>query len=63
MDNKPTIIKVRRGLGNFPYSACTKNGHFIGNFNKLSEIRKYWLWEIKHGHIVLQRELDKYPDE
>lgn len=62
MDNKPTIIKVRRGLGNFPYSACTKMVILL-KFNKLSEIRKYWSWEIKHGHIVLQRELDKYPDE
>lgn len=35
-----TIIKVRKGLNGYKYSACDKNGRFIGNFEKLGEVRK-----------------------
>ena len=57
-----TIIKVRRGINGFKYSACDKDGNFIGNFEKLSDVRKHWFKEIKWGQVVLVRELDKMPD-
>lgn len=59
---KPTIIKVRRGINGFKYSACDSNGYFIGNFKKLADIRRHWLHEIKWGQVVLVRELDQMPD-
>ena len=57
-----TIIKVRRGINGFKYSACDKDGNFLGNFEKLSDVRKHWFKEIKWGQVVLVRELDKIPD-
>lgn len=61
--NKPiTIIRVKRGINGFKYSACRENGEFIGNFEKLADVRRHWLKEIKWGTIVLVRELDKMPD-
>ena len=62
MNQKQTIIRVRRGMNGFKYAACDNCGHFIGNFRKLSDVRKHWNYEIKHGYIVLIRELDKLPD-
>lgn len=62
MNTQPTIIKVRRGINNFKYSACDVNGYFIGNFKTLSDVRQHWLREIKWGQVVLVRELDKMPD-
>lgn len=58
-----TIIKVRKGLNGYKYSACDKNGRFIGNFEKLGEVRKHWEKEIQEGHVVLIRELDKLPGD
>ena len=60
--SKQTIIKVRRGINGFKYSACDEHGYFIGNFEKLADVRKHWLLEIKYGQVVLIRELDKTPD-
>lgn len=60
--SKQTIIKVRRGINGFKYSACDEHGYFIGNFEKLADARKHWLLEIKWGQVVLVRELDKTPD-
>lgn len=57
-----TVIKVRRGINGFKYSACDENGYFIGNFNRLSEIRNHWRREIGWGKVVLVRELDRQPD-
>lgn len=57
-----TIIKVRRGINGFRYSACDNNGYFIGNFKKLSDIRRHWKLEIQWGQIQLIRELDQQPD-
>ena len=57
-----TIIRVRRGINGFKYSACDKDGNFLGNFKKLSDVRKHWIKEIKWGQVVLVRELDKVPD-
>jgi len=62
MNNQPTIIKVRRGINGFRYSACNVKGKWIGNFNKLGDVRKHWLKEIEWGHVVLVRELAKCPD-
>lgn len=60
--SQQTIIKVRRGINGFKYSACNKDGYFIGNFERLSDVRRHWLREIKWGQVVLIRELDKVPD-
>lgn len=57
-----TIIKVRRGINGFRYSACDNNGYFIGNFKKLSDIRRHWKLEIQWGQVQLIRELDQHPD-
>lgn len=60
--NKITIIRVRKGLNGFKYSACDSEGYFIGNFEKLADVRKHWKNEIKWGQVELVRELDKMPD-
>lgn len=57
-----TIIKVRRGINGFRYSACDNNGYFIGNFKKLSDIRRHWKFEIQWGQVQLIPELDRQPD-
>lgn len=62
MNKNITIIRVRRGINDFKYSACDANGYFIGNFRKLSDVRKHWLREIKWGQVQLIRELDQMPD-
>ena len=62
MSKQPTIIKVRRGMNGFRYSSCDANGYFIGNFRKLSDVRKHWLREIKWGQVQLIREIDQMPD-
>lgn len=62
MERKSTIIKVRRGLNGFRYSACDEQGYFIGNFEKLSDVRRHWLREIRRKQIILIRELDQIPD-
>lgn len=62
MNTKPTIIKIRRGINGFKYSACDVNGYFIGNFKNLSDIRRHWIHEIKEGQVQLIRELDQMPD-
>lgn len=56
------IIKVRKGLNGFKYSACDNNGNFLGNFEKLADVRKHWKVEIRRGQVVLVRELDQMPD-
>ena len=62
MEKKITIIRIRRGINGFRYSACDNNGFFICNFDKLSDARKRWAIEIKWGQVKLIRELDKQPD-
>ena len=62
MSNQPIIINVRRGINGFRYSACDANGYFIGNFRKLSDVRKHWSVEIRRGQVQLIRELDQTPD-
>ena len=62
MEEEKTIIRIRRGINGFKYSVCHKNGYFIGNCEKLADVRKHWLEEIKLGYVELVRELDKMPD-
>lgn len=63
MNNEKTIIRVRRGIsGGTKYCACDKSGNPIRGFNKLADVRKHWLKEIKWGYVELVRELDKTPD-
>ena len=62
MSKQPTIIRVRRGINGFKYSACDAHGYFIGNFRKLSDVRKHWSVEIRRGQVQLIRELDQMPD-
>lgn len=62
MNTNITIIRVRRGINGFRYSACDANGYFIGNFRKLSDVRKHWSVEIRRGQVQLIRELDQMPD-
>ena len=56
-----TIIRVRKGLNYFKYSACDNQGNFLANFEKLADIRKHWKNEIKWGQVELVRELDQMP--
>ena len=62
MTKEKTIIKVRRGINGFKYSACDAQGNFLSNFTKLADVRRHWLLEIKRGQVVLVRELDQMPD-
>lgn len=62
MVTQPTIIRIRRGIYGYKYSACDAGGNFIGNFAKLADVRRHWLKEIKWGQVVLVRELDQMPD-
>lgn len=62
MENKKTIIRVRRGIGDARYCACDDKGNPIRGFNKLSDVRQHWIKEIKWGYVELIRELDKTPD-
>lgn len=61
-ENKTVIIRVRHGINGFKYSACDEQGNFIGNFERLANVRRHWLREIKWGQVVLVRELDQMPD-
>lgn len=56
------IIRVRRGINGFKYSACDNDGYFLGNFEKLGDVRNHWKIEIRRGQVELVRELDKQPD-
>ena len=62
MKNNKTIIKIRKGCNGFKYSACDQHGNFLGNFEKLADVRKHWKNEIKWGHVELVRELNQMPD-
>lgn len=57
-----SVIRIRRGVCGHRYSACDDSGRFLGNFDRLSEARRHWHWEIRHGLVRLVRELDKEPD-
>lgn len=62
MTKEITIIRIRKGINGFRYSACDNDGFWIGNFDRLSEVRNYWKREIRWGLVQLIRELDKRPD-
>ena len=60
--DKVTVIKVRKGMNGFPFSACTSDGHFIINADNLDQIKEIYAVEIKSKRVKLQKELDKYPE-
>lgn len=62
MTREKTIIRIRKGINGHKYSACNKDGYFIGNFDKLADVRKHWKNEIKWGQVELIRELNEMPD-
>ncbi len=57
-----TIIRIRKGINGFKYSACDEKGNFIGNFKRLADVRHHWKIEIKHKRVILIRELNKFPE-
>lgn len=59
---KKTIIRVRKGVNGFKYSACDQHGNFLRNCEKLADVRNHWKNEIKWGQVELVRELHKEPD-
>ena len=59
---KKIIIKIRKGVNGFKYSACDQHGNFLRNCEKLADVRNHWKNEIKWGQVELVRELDKEPD-
>lgn len=63
MNKYKTIIRIRRGINGFKYSACNNSGKWIGNFEKLRDARRHYEWEIRHNLVILIRELDKLPGE
>lgn len=60
--NRVTTIRIRRGLKGARYAACSNDGSFIRNFNRLADVREHWKLEIQWGRVQLIRELDKLPD-
>lgn len=61
-NNDVTIIRIRKGINGYKYSACDHNGNFFRNLEKLSDARRRWSKEIKWGRVVLVRELEQMPD-
>ena len=57
-----TTIRIRQGLNGFPFSACTDEGHFIGNADSIDEIREQWKREIKSKRIQIVKELHLFPE-
>lgn len=55
------IIRIRRGMNGFPYSACTSDGNFICNADDIKQIRSMYEMEIKMKHVRLVKELDMFP--
>ena len=60
MDEK-TIIRIRKGMNGYPYSACTKDGHFIMNAESIEAIRETYDFEIKHKLVKIVKETTLYP--
>ena len=55
-------IIIRKGINGFNYAACDEKGQWFGNLEKLSDASHRWAKDIKYGHVLLIRELDKYPE-
>ena len=56
-----SIIKIRKGLNGFRYSACDEKGHFIINGEKISDLTHFWRKEKSMGYVRFVRELKKTP--
>ena len=61
MDDRRTML-IRKGMNGFPYSVCTEDGSFIANAESIEQIREHYAYELKHKHIKLVKELDRYPN-
>lgn len=57
-----TILRIRKGLSGYPYSACTEDGHFINNADSIDEIRDLWERDIRKRRIEFVKELHLYPE-
>lgn len=57
-----TTIRIRQGLNGFPFSACTDEGHFIGNADSIDEIREQWKRDIKAKRVQIVKELHLFPE-
>lgn len=60
--SEKTILKIRHGMNGYKYAACTASGRFIANFEKLADVRRYWLHENHNGACNIIRELNKYTE-
>lgn len=59
--SEKTIIKIRKGMNGFPYSACTSEGVFITNADSIDQIKDMYKGERKLRLLSLKKELDLYP--
>ena len=62
MEQKVTLIRIRREDRNVKYVACENDGTPIKGFDKLSDICKHWKQAIKLGYVELVQELDHKPN-
>lgn len=61
MEEERTIIRIRRGLNGFPYSACTDDGYFIMNAERIEQLREHWKRDLRNKKVKLVKELSLYP--
>lgn len=57
-----TIIRIRKGLSGYAYSACTEDGHFISNADSIDEIKDLWERDVRKKRIEFVKELHLYPE-
>lgn len=61
MDEK-TIIRIRKGMNGWPFSACSADGYFIMNAESIDQIREHYDFEIKHKIVKIVKETSLYPE-
>ena len=61
MDER-TVIRIRKGINGFPYSACTSDGYFITNAESIEQIREHYDFELKHKMVRIIKETSLYPE-
>ena len=57
-----TIIRIRKGLNGYPYSACTDEGFYISNADSIEKIRDHWKRGLRAKNVKIVKELDRYPE-
>lgn len=57
-----TVIRIRKGINGFPYSACTSDGYFITNAESIEQIREHYDFELKHKMVRIIKETSLYPE-